>query len=101
MRLLTKPTKRFMNFLFRFKIFNNKQFIKKFIISLGNPICSPTVTYNKEKLTVPIIPDDCKTSWDWNTWTHFAEYKGSFVYIKEAILLKRIHSDSEKSATEG
>ena len=90
-------TKRIMNMVFNFKLLNNLKFVKKFVISLGNPICSPTVAFNKTKLKVPIIKDNCVTSWDWNTWMHLSKIDGAFVYISKPLLLKRIHSESETS----
>lgn len=89
--------KRLMNFIFRFKIFNKSKFWKRRIVSLGNSICSPTVAYNKELLDKPIIVEDCKTSWDWNTWINLSNKKGRFVYINKPILYRRIHENSETS----
>lgn len=89
--------KHFMNLFFNIKPFSNFKFIKKFILSLGCPICAPTVTYNKDKISQPIIESDLKSNIDWISWIYFSNLKGSFVYLKEKLLIHRIHSLSTTS----
>lgn len=88
--------KHIMNFPFRFKFLSSKKIVKKGVLSLGCPICAPTVTYNKELVKEPII-GNLKSNLDWDTWLYFAEQKGSFIYLKEKLLNHRIHSLSTTS----
>lgn len=87
--------KRAMNFLLKFKIFQNSKFIRRRILSFGNSICSPTVTFNKEKIKEPVVKCPLATSHDWYTWVDFSSKKGKFVYISNPILLRRINELSE------
>lgn len=87
--------KRTLNFLLRFKIFQGSKFIRRRILSFGNPICSPTVTFNKKIVTEPVVKCPFRTSHDWYTWIDFSTKKGKFVYIKKPLLLRRINELSE------
>lgn len=86
--------KRIMNF--PFKIGGGKfKRIRKFILSLGNPICAPTVTFNKEKIKEPWKISEFKLNLDWDTWLDISDkYKGRFMYINKPLLYKRINEDS-------
>ena len=87
-------TKRFMNFLLSIKLFRKSKFIRNRILSLGNPICAPTVTYNKELVKQPVEDCPLPTCHDWYSWIELAKLKGAFIYIKEPLLLRRIHEES-------
>lgn len=68
--------------------------IRLFTLSLGNAICAPSVTYNKELVEEPIIKSDLKANIDWDTWIYLAKKNGSFVYVKKPLLEHRIHEGS-------
>lgn len=87
--------KRVLNFLLKFKIFQNSKFIRRRILSLGNPICSPTVTFNKKLINEPVVKCPYRTSHDWYTWIDFSKKKGKFVYISKPLILRRINELSE------
>ena len=87
--------KRILNFLLGFKIFQNSKFIRRRILSLGNPICSPTVTFNKKLISEPVAKCPFRTSHDWYTWISLSNQKGKFVYIRKPLLLRRINELSE------
>lgn len=76
------------------KFFKNSKKIRKFLLSIGNAICAPTVTYNKEMVEKPIIDSKLKANIDWETWIYLANQKGSFIYINKPLLIRRIHQDS-------
>jgi len=70
---------------------------KRMILSFGNPICCPSVTYHKS-----VIPDfrfssSYSINLDWDAWLRIAEMSGSFVYLKKMLFYHRIHSQSETS----
>lgn len=73
-------------------------FFRKRCLSLGNPICCPSVTYCMERLKQPIFEKKYGSNLDWQTWAALAESEGSFVYIRKALMYHRIH---EESATSG
>jgi len=87
--------KRFLNFLLKFKIFQNSKFVRRRILSLGNPICSPTVTFNRKLINEPVVKCPYRTSHDWYTWIDFSKKNGKFVYISKPLILRRINELSE------
>lgn len=90
--------KRLMNFPLSIGIFQKMKFIRRFILSFGNSICSPTVTFNKEKVDEPVVNCHLKTSHDWFTWIDFCKIDGRFVYIKKATLKRRINELSDTTS---
>lgn len=84
--------KRIMNFPFLF--LGKFKKIRLFILSLGNTICCPSVTYNKELVSYPIKRSDLKSNIDWDTYLDFATFKGEFVYLTKPLMAHRIHNDS-------
>lgn len=87
--------KRLLNFLLSFRIFQNSKFIRRRILSMGNSICSPTVTFNKELVEEPVAKCPFYTSHDWYTWITLSSKKGKFVYIRKPLILRRINELSE------
>lgn len=71
--------------------------IKRRIISLGNAICCPSVTYNRSALPDPLFTSDMKSNLDWDAWERFSRLDGSFVYAKEILMYHRVHEESETS----
>ena len=70
------------------------------VLSMGNPICCPSVSYNLKRLKDFKFDEEMKTSLDWFAWyTISTQYKGSFTYIKESLMFHRIHEESETTAT--
>lgn len=84
--------KRLLNF--PIKIFKKSKFIRKRMLSLGNAICAPTVTYNKEIVSNPITNENLKANLDWASYIEMADIDGEFVYISKHLLGRRIHEDS-------
>jgi len=84
--------KRLINF--PLLIFKKNKKIRLFTLSIGNAICAPTVTYNKELIEKPVTESKLKANMDWDTWIHLAKKEGSFVYIKKQLLGRRIHEES-------
>lgn len=84
--------KRLINF--PLLLFKKSKKIRLFTLSLGNAICAPSVTYNKEIVKSPLKQSDLKANIDWNTYIDFARENGSFVYVSKALLEHRIHEGS-------
>jgi len=84
-------------FLFKKNI--SSSFIKKKILSFGNPICCPTVMFNKENIGFLEFSNDFSVSLDWYEWLKLSKKNGSFVYVKKSTLLHRIHEKSASSLT--
>lgn len=84
--------KRLINF--PLKIFKKSKKIRLFTLSLGNAICAPTVTYNKDIVERPLNQSDFKSNVDWDTWIQLANKKGAYIYISKPLLKRRIHEES-------
>ena len=89
--------KRCMLFPLKIKLFENSIWVRRFILSLGSPICCPSVTYVKENLTEIIFQSGFKSNLDWQAWEKISKIKGGFLYLTEKLVLHRIHKDSETS----
>jgi len=72
-------------------------FLKKMILSFGNPISCPTVMYNKENIGFLEFSNNFAVSLDWYEWLKLSKRKGSFVYIRKKTLLHRIHKETASS----
>ncbi len=67
---------------------------KKHILSLGNSICCPTVTYNKSKLGENIFTSEMAFNIDWDTFYKLSGVDGYFVYEPKALVLYRVHNQA-------
>ena len=73
----------------------NSRFVRRRILSMGNPICCPSVTYVKEKTGETIFSTEMKVSLDWDQWEKQSWKKGAFVYSPKVLMLHRVHEGSE------
>lgn len=72
---------------------------RHFILSFGNSICCPAVTYNMDKLKGFQFNEQMRTNLDWYAWYRINQYKGRFSYIPKPLMHHRIHQESETSQT--
>lgn len=71
-------------------------FFKKLLLRFGNPICCPTITFNKNQLPKNFQFDpNYRTNLDWDAWLRMANMNGKFVFINRRLLGHRIHEDAE------
>ena len=71
---------------------------KRRLISLGNPICCPSVIINRGLVPDFRFADGMKSNLDWEAWSRLALMPGAFVYLKAPLVSKGVHSESETSA---
>ncbi len=73
---------------------NGCPFFKRRMLSLGNPVCCPAITYVKPN--VPEEPFDTTyiNSCDYKTLVDLATIPGRFVYVPEKLMGHRIYSGS-------
>jgi glycosyltransferase involved in cell wall biosynthesis len=69
------------------------------LLSLGNPICCPSVMLNRRALGDFQFPPGFKTNLDWMAWLELARRPGGLVYVRECLLSKGVHAASETTAT--
>ena len=69
------------------------------LLSFGNPICCPSVMFNRSLLTDFSFPSGFQTNLDWMAWLELARRPGGFVYVRERLVSKGVHAESETTAT--
>lgn len=84
-----------LNFFYLFKDSIKSKFWKKNLLRFGNPICCPSVMYNKENIGKFEFNESIITNVDWDACIEFSRMCGDFVYVKESLMLHRIHKESE------
>ena len=87
--------KRLLIFPMRIKFLSGFRFWKRRVLSLGDPICCPSVTFVKKSLPNPVFRTRFKCTLDWDTWERIANIKGEFVYSHRILMHHRIHTESE------
>jgi len=70
-------------------------FLKKIILSLGNPISCPTVMFNKENIGEFKFSEDYIYNLDWDAWIQLIRVNGKFIYINKKLMLHRLHPESQ------
>jgi len=90
--------KKFLLFPFIIKSRIRCVFFKRLPFLFGNPLCCPSVTYNKEALPVFSFSPEYSYSLDWYAWLELSKREGAFVFINKKLIKHRIHHNSETSA---
>jgi hypothetical protein len=73
-------------------------FRKKLLLAFGSPIPCPSVMYNRELLGDFSFSTDFSINADWDAWLRIAGMPGTIAYVREALLVHRIHEQSETSS---
>lgn len=76
---------------------SGSRFVRRRILSFGNAISCPTVTYYKPNLPEPVFESGFICSEDWQAWERISKIKGDFLYCKEILMYHRIHENSTTS----
>lgn len=85
--------KKMMNFGFR--LFRNWRWARLRVLSVGNSICCPSVTFCMEACKNFRFDGQFRFACDWDAWDRLARQKGAFVYVREPLMGHRIHEGSE------
>lgn len=86
--------KRLLLFPLRNQRIQKQIWVRRRILSLGNPICCPAVTYGKERLPGEPFREGFSSNTDWEAWERISRLQGSFVYIPHVCMAHRIHGES-------
>lgn len=86
--------KRMMNTPLRSKRLNGSRLIRRRTLSLGDPICCPSVVLNKDIAGPSPFDTEMISSYDYKTWVDLADLEGRFVYIPDKLVGHRIHDES-------
>jgi hypothetical protein len=68
------------------------------LLSLGNPICCPSVMLDRSATPDFRFPDGFRTNLDWMAWLRLARRPGGFVYVRDKLVSKGVHAESATTA---
>lgn len=71
--------KKIMLLPLKIKFLRKTVLIKRLILSMGNPICCPAVTYVKDNLPEKVFRVGYKSNIDWEAWERLSRMSGEFV----------------------
>lgn len=74
------------------------RWIRRRILSMGSPICCPSVTFVADNLPEVIFDNHYRACEDWEAWEKLSGFKGAFIYIPQMVMGHRIHEESETTA---
>ena len=86
--------KRMMLTPLKWKCLQRSKWVRRRILSLGNPICCPAVTFHKARIKENIFQSDFRSNMDWKAWEFLSRKKGRFVYVPKSLMMHRIHEES-------
>ena len=89
--------KRFMLWPFKWKHLQKIRFVRRRILSFGNAICCPSVTFVKEEMPELLFKNNMKSNIDWQAWEQISHLKGEFIYISRPLMRHRLHKESTTS----
>ena len=82
----------------RIKAFSGNIYIRRLILSFGDPICCPAVTFCLHNVTQPIFSNHFTSCEDWEAWEKLSRLNGRFVYVPKRLMCHRIHEESTTTA---
>lgn len=82
----------------KIKFLGNSKFVRRRILSLGCPICCPSVTFVKANLPEEVFVSGFRSDEDWEAWEKLSRLSGRFGYNPQPLMGHRIHEGSETSA---
>ncbi len=78
----------------RIYLLQQSRMVRRLVLSLGNPICCPSVTFRRKQIPAPLFTCDMKSNIDWYAWEQLANMQGRFSYIPRPLMMHRIHSEA-------
>ena len=91
--------KKLMLLPLRFKPFYKSIFIRRRVLSMGDPICCPSVMFVMKRMPEYVFKNHFICCEDWEAWERLSRKKGSFVYIPKPLMYHRIHDASTTTKT--
>lgn len=75
-------------------ISKKSRFTKRLLLSFGDPICCPAVTFVKGHYKLPVFESDLIATFDYWAWEKLSKNTYGFGYIKKSLMGHRIHEGS-------
>lgn len=69
------------------------------LVCWGNPVCCPSVTFDRHQLPDFRFAPGLRTNLDWDAWARLAESGQAFGYLPRPLVRKRVHEKSETTET--
>ena len=91
--------KKIMMLPLRAKLFKGSRFVRRRVLSMGDPICCPSVMFAMKNLELPIFANNYTCAEDWEAWEKISRIKGDFIYIPKPLMYHRIHEESTTTKT--
>ncbi len=91
---LIKVKKFILELVFRNNTAIKSKFLKKFLLLFGSTIPCPAVMFNLHNLKNFKFSEEYMIIYDWDAWYYLAKQVGSFVFVKESLMLHRLHNES-------
>lgn len=82
-RMLLRPLKS--------RTWQASKWMRRRVLSLGNPICCPSVTFHRKVVCDSIFESEMKSNIDWLAWERLSRKKGRFVYVSDDLMMHRVH----------
>ena len=79
----------------------NSIFVRRRILSIGNAICCPSVTYVRPELPPEPFEPGTRADLDWDAWERFSKKQGAFCYVRKQVMGHRVHEESETTSVIG
>lgn len=89
--------KRLMLFPMKARCFWGSRFVRRRILSFGNAVCCPSVTFVKKNLEGFSFRNNMQSNIDWQAWEELSHRRGEFAYVSRPCMEHRIHPDSTTS----
>lgn len=89
--------KRLLLFSLRCEFLQKSRFVRRRILSMGSPICCPSVTLVKSRVSEKLFRNNMKSNIDWQAWEELSKEEGEFVYLAKPLIKHRIHAGSTTS----
>lgn len=86
--------KRLMMLPLRPRVMWTSRFVRRRVLSMGDPICCPSVCFCLDNVNRPIFNNKYRSCEDWEAWEKLSKLKGAFVYVNRPLMSHRIHEDS-------
>jgi hypothetical protein len=96
LNLRIKRMLRTLSFLHQTKV--SSSFRKKLLLAFGSPIPCPSVMYNRTLLPDFSFSADFAINADWDAWLRIASMPGTISCVPAALLVHRIHAESETTS---
>ncbi len=76
-------------------VYRSRQ-MKELILRFGDPICSPSITFNMNIIKDhPMFDANYSIALDWDAWMRLAQLNGAFCFCRKALLHHRIHEGTQ------